>query len=121
MDFKTLGLSDVLSQSIKSVGYTQPTPVQEQAIPIILQGKDLIAGAQTGSGKTIAYCLPLLQELSYSKQNNPRILILVPTRELAIQIEESAEQYIQDLDVRTATAYGGVKINPQMMKCRPWR
>lgn len=122
MDFKTLGLSDVLLQSIKSVGYTQPTPIQEEAIPLILQGKDLIAGAQTGSGKTAAFLLPLIDRLhkgTLVKSNHVFSLILVPTRELAIQIEESAEEYIQDLDVRTTTAYGGVKINPQMMKCRP--
>lgn len=121
MTFSTLGLSEPLLRSITQQGYTTPTPIQTQAIPVILKGGDLLASAQTGSGKTAGFVLPLLERLSHrprAASNQASVLILAPTRELAAQLHESALQYGQHLNLRTAVVYGGVKINPQMMKLR---
>ena len=91
-NFNEINLNKQLKNAIKDLGFVNQTSIQEQTFSKILGGKDLVGIAQTGTGKTIAYCLPLLQELSYSKQNNPRILILVPTRELVAQVVETLEQ-----------------------------
>ena len=88
-NFNEINLNKQLKNAIEDLGFVNQTPIQEQTFSKILAGKDLVGVAQTGTGKTIAYCLPLLQELSYSKQNNPRILILVPTRELVAQVVEA--------------------------------
>ena len=115
--FDTLGLSEKLQKAATDNGYTRPTPVQEKVIPIIQVGKDLLAAAQTGTGKTAAFVLPLLNQIEKEptvyKPCSPRILILTPTRELAAQVSESIEALKGDCQVRVALAYGGAGINPQ--------
>ena len=122
MSFETLGLSAGLLRAIGEQGYTEPTPIQSKAIPIILGGKDVMAGAQTGTGKTAGFTLPLLQLLS----NDPikagrrpvRALVLTPTRELAAQVGDSVNTYGRHLPLKSAVVFGGVKINPQIDKLR---
>ncbi|GGI78316.1 DEAD/DEAH box helicase [Legionella impletisoli] len=121
MSFKALGLIDPLLQSISELGYQDPSPIQFQAIPAILRGKDVLASAQTGTGKTASFVLPILQKLvdkPRATSNRARILIVIPTRELAAQVHESILQYGHYLNFRSAVVFGGVKINPQMMKLR---
>jgi ATP-dependent RNA helicase RhlE len=122
MSFNTLGLSAELLRAIADQGYSQPTPVQRQAIPVILAGKDILAGAQTGTGKTAGFALPLLQRLSERSRpkgkNSVRALILTPTRELAAQVEESVASYGKYLSLASAAIYGGVKISPQIEQLR---
>jgi ATP-dependent RNA helicase RhlE len=123
--FTGLGLSAALTRAVTDAGYTVPTPVQAEAIPVILEGRDVLAGAQTGTGKTAGFTLPLLQRLSangnnsYSPARHPvRALILTPTRELAAQVEESVRTYGKHLPLRTTLVYGGVGINPQIHALR---
>lgn len=119
--FAHLGLADDLLRAIEDKGYTAPTPIQEQAIPAILEGRDVMAAAQTGTGKTAGFTLPLLQLLRPGKSaasNRCRALVLTPTRELAAQVGESVATYGQHMGMRSAVVYGGVKINPQMMALR---
>jgi ATP-dependent RNA helicase RhlE len=122
MSFFSLGLIDPLLRTLESLGYAAPTPIQAQAIPAVLAGRDLMAAAQTGTGKTAAFALPLLQRLtmegSQAASNSVRALVLVPTRELAEQVHQSFCAYGAGLPLRTFVAYGGVSINPQMMKLR---
>ncbi len=122
MSFDTLGLSTEILRAVSEQGYTEPTPVQSQAIPAVLQGGDLLAGAQTGTGKTAGFTLPLLQRLSgapASKGRRPvRALILTPTRELAAQVGESVSTYGKYLPLRSTVIFGGVKIGPQITKLR---
>lgn len=126
MTFSSFGLSKQLLLAVDEVGYSIPTPIQVQAIPAVLSGKDVMAAAQTGTGKTASYTLPLLQRLSSDatgsggsvKANHIRALVLAPTRELAVQIAESIAIYGRYLPLKSAVAYGGVSINPQMMKLR---
>ncbi|MFL6710039.1 MAG: DEAD/DEAH box helicase [Massilia sp.] len=121
MSFASLGLIDPLVRTLDALGYRTPTPVQAQAIPAVLAARDVMAAAQTGTGKTAAFALPILQMLTMSGQVSPncvRALVLVPTRELAEQVHESFRSYGAGLPLRTAVAYGGVSINPQMMKLR---
>ena len=118
MLFEKLGLRPEILAGIKIQGYTEPTPIQKQAIPVILNGRDILAGAQTGTGKTAAFTLPLLHILSgkQARGNAPRALVLTPTRELAAQVGESIKTYGHGLRMRTTTIFGGVGINPQI-KC----
>lgn len=119
--FNQLGLSEPILKAIAESGYTTPSPIQAQAIPVVLQGKDLMAAAQTGTGKTAGFTLPILQQLlkgERAKANQARVLILTPTRELAAQIGESVETYGRYLPFRSTVVFGGVKINPQMMTLR---
>jgi ATP-dependent RNA helicase RhlE len=123
--FAGLGLSAELTRAVAEQGYTQPTPVQAQAIPVILAGRDVLAGAQTGTGKTAAFTLPLLQRLSarangsFSPARHPvRALIVTPTRELAAQIEESVRAYGKHVPLRTTLVFGGMNINPQIAALR---
>lgn len=122
MTFLPLGLSTALLRSVAEQGYTVPTPIQQQAIPAILQGQDILASAQTGTGKTAGFTLPLLHRLSSasaSKSNRaPRALILAPTRELAAQIDDSVKTYGKYLSLRSAAIYGGVSIGPQIQTLR---
>ena len=122
MSFDTLGLRAELLRAVGDQGYTEPTPIQKKAIPAILQGKDVMAGAQTGTGKTAGFTLPLLQRLSETPlprgQRPVRALVLTPTRELAAQVGESVETYGRHLNLRSAVVFGGVKINPQIDKLR---
>lgn len=120
MAFSSLGLSEPLQRAVRARGYTTPTPIQSAVIPAVLRGHDVQASAQTGSGKTAAYVLPLLERLSQRGRERGRFtraLILVPTRELAVQVGESIRQYGRFLPepLKTLTVYGGVSINPQMM------
>ncbi len=121
MSFQALGLIAPLLQAIKEQGYDTPTPIQQQAIPAILNGRDVMAAAQTGTGKTAAFTLPLLQRLHSDKKTLPnhiRTLVLTPTRELAAQVGESVRDYGKHLPMRYAVVFGGVSINPQMMALR---
>ena len=116
MTFNALGLSDTLLQAVQQTGYTSPTPIQERAIPEILAGRDVMAAAQTGTGKTAGFTLPLLQLISgrpNRTRNTFRALILTPTRELAAQIEDSIQTYGAQENLRYGVVFGGVNINPQ--------
>src|SRR3974390_1236145 len=112
MSFSDLGLAPELLRALAERGYTQPTPIQSQAIPEILAGRDLLGGAQTGTGKTAAFVLPLLQRLA--SPGRLRALVLAPTRELAAQVAESARHYGHHTRLRVAVVFGGVNINPQI-------
>ncbi len=118
MSFKNLGLSEPILRAIAEEGYSKPTPVQEQAIPVILNNKDILAGAQTGTGKTAGFTLPLLQRLSEHAprqgKHHVRALILTPTRELAAQVGESVATYGKYLPFRSTVIFGGVGIKPQV-------
>src|SRR3990167_6814756 len=117
MCFKVLGLIEPLEKALKDSGYTEPTSIQRKAIPVILEGRDVLAAAQTGTGKTASFALPVLQKLSTTppaRSNHTYVLVLTPTRELANQVCESFIQYGRHLPSRTTVVYGGVKINPQM-------
>ncbi|MDI9243866.1 DEAD/DEAH box helicase [Marinobacter sp. CHS3-4] len=120
MSFSSLGLSEQLVRATTDQGYETPSPIQAQAIPAVLSGKDVMAAAQTGTGKTAGFTLPLLQRLSASPRagKGPRALILTPTRELAAQVHDSVALYSRYLPTKSAVVFGGVKINPQMMKLR---
>lgn len=123
MSFDSLGLNPDILRAVAEQGYQEPTPIQQQAIPAVLQGRDLMASAQTGTGKTAGFTLPLLQLLvsrePHVKGRRPvRALILTPTRELAAQIGENVREYSRYLNIRSLVVFGGVSINPQMMKLR---
>ena len=122
MSFDTLGLSAEILRAVTEQGYSEPTPVQRQAIPVILKGRDILAGAQTGTGKTAGFTLPLLQNLINHAQGKGqravRALILTPTRELAAQVEESVTCYGKYLPLKSTVIFGGVKINPQIATLR---
>lgn len=116
MTFSTLGLSDPLLQAVEELGYTKPTAIQEQAIPTILAGRDLLAASQTGTGKTASFVLPILQKLTGERKRRAkrlRALVLVPTRELAIQVENTIRQYGKYLSLRSMVMVGGVDSAPQ--------
>jgi len=121
--FSELGLTPALLDAIADTGYTEPTPIQAKAIPLVLAGGDLLAAAQTGTGKTAGFTLPLLQRLTQTHQGRPqpgkpRCLILTPTRELAAQIAESVKTYGKHLPLKSLVIFGGVNINPQRMALR---
>ncbi|WP_428356198.1 DEAD/DEAH box helicase [Methyloprofundus sp.] len=121
MSFAALNLSPEILQAISEKGYETPSPIQAEAIPAVLEGRDIMAAAQTGTGKTAGFTLPLLQLLSTGEHvnaNQVRALILTPTRELAAQVEESIASYGKHLPLRSTVVFGGVKINPQMMRLR---
>ncbi len=123
MSFASLGLSEALVRAIEAAGYTQPTPVQQRAIPAVLQGRDLMVAAQTGTGKTGGFALPILERLfpdghpDKSQRHGPRqprVLVLTPTRELAAQVHDSFKLYARDLHFVSACIFGGVGMNPQV-------
>jgi ATP-dependent RNA helicase RhlE len=118
--FNQLGLSADILRAVDEKGYTVPTPIQEQAIPVVLEGRDLLAGAQTGTGKTAAFTLPLLHRLQHGTVNRRRIraLVLVPTRELGAQVGESIRTYGRSLPFRSGVIYGGVSIRTQIDKLK---
>lgn len=121
MGFSKLGLSDSILKAVTQQGYDKPSPIQEKSIPVVLEGKDLMAAAQTGTGKTAGFTLPILQLLSKgkpAKSNQVRTLILTPTRELAAQVQKSVATYGRNLPLKSSVVFGGVKINPQMQKLR---
>ena len=121
--FASLGLADSLLRALDTAGYQHPTPIQAQAIPEVLNGHDLQAAAQTGTGKTAGFTLPILQRLSTSAaprpgNGRPRCLVLTPTRELAAQVHESVKTYGRNLKMRSMTIFGGVNMNPQIKALR---
>jgi len=121
MGFTSLGLSAQIQKAIAEKGYTEPSPIQAQAIPAVLSGEDVMAAAQTGTGKTAGFTLPILERLSGGnkpKPNQARTLILTPTRELAAQIYDNVEMYGKHLPLTSAVVFGGVKINPQISRLR---
>jgi ATP-dependent RNA helicase RhlE len=121
MSFKSLGLSDSLVKAVSKQGYDSPTPIQSKAIPLILEGKDVLASAQTGTGKTAGFTLPVLQLLSKykpSKQRKVRALVLTPTRELAAQVQQNVKDYGQFENLRSTVIFGGVSQKPQVSTLR---
>src|SRR6056297_1490817 len=123
MTFKDLEITPSILSALEDLGYTEPTPIQEQAIPKVLNRKDLIACAQTGTGKTAAFAVPMIQliqkiECDKNKPTTLRGLILTPTRELAIQIEESIRDYGKNTDVKHTVIYGGVKQHKQVARMK---
>lgn len=121
MSFSHLRLAEPILKALSDQNYHTPTPIQMQAIPVVLNGQDLLASAQTGTGKTASFTLPILHRLSTLPRvgaNKVRVLVLTPTRELAAQVQESIDKYGKYLTIRSAVVFGGVKINPQMMKLR---
>lgn len=114
MSFADLGLKPELLRAVDEKGYSVPTPIQAQAIPAVLAGGDVLAGAQTGTGKTAAFVLPILQKLGAAGGRAPRALVLTPTRELAAQVADSARTYGRYVGIRTVVVFGGVSINPQI-------
>jgi len=122
MPFRALNLSPQILQAVHDAGYTEPTPIQVAAIPPILAGHDLIGIAQTGTGKTAAFVLPILTMLAASMQNGQRrgtrVLVVAPTRELVVQIEENVRAYAKHLSLRMATVFGGVSERPQLEALR---
>ncbi|WP_434773251.1 DEAD/DEAH box helicase [Pseudomonas entomophila] len=122
MTFATLGLIEPLLRTLQQRDYTTPTPIQAKAIPAVLAGRDVMAAAQTGTGKTAGFALPVLQRLALEgdkvASNSIRALVLVPTRELAEQVHTSVREYAEHLPVSTYAVYGGVSLNPQMMRLR---
>ena len=122
MSFQNLGLSAELLRAVDEQGYKEATPIQQQAIPLVLEGRDVLAGAQTGTGKTAGFTLPLLQRLNETRsgeqKRHVRSLILTPTRELAAQVAESVSVYGRHLPFRSAVIFGGVSINPQIKQLR---
>lgn len=118
MDFSSFSFHPRIASGIQAAGYTQPTPIQEQAIPVALAGRDMIGVAQTGTGKTAAFMLPILQRLAERSENHVRVLVLSPTRELAEQIHQATRLLGKDLGVRSVPVYGGVKKKPQASALR---
>ncbi|MCO4799796.1 MAG: DEAD/DEAH box helicase [Colwelliaceae bacterium] len=121
MSFSSLALSSKILSALKKKGYKEPSPIQAKAIPAVLSGKDVMAAAQTGTGKTAGFTLPILELLSKGQKaraNHARALVLTPTRELAAQVGESVATYGAELPLTSAIVFGGVKINPQMMRLR---
>ena len=123
MSFDQLGLAPELLRAVDQQGYTEPTPVQRESIPHVLAGRDLLAGAQTGTGKTAAFVLPILQQLNQRRPTNtnvrsPRVLVLTPTRELALQVEESVRTYATTRPVASTVIYGGVGFDGQVSRLR---
>lgn len=121
MSFASLGLSAPILESVSKQGYSKPSAIQQEAIPAVLAGKDIMAAAQTGTGKTAGFSLPILERLSKGQRasaNQVRTLILTPTRELAAQVGDSVKTYGENVPLSSAIVFGGVKINPQMMRLR---
>ncbi|GGH78732.1 ATP-dependent RNA helicase RhlE [Filimonas zeae] len=113
MTFSELNLSAPLLKALDEMGYTTPTTIQQKAFSVIMSGQDVCGIAQTGTGKTLAYLLPCLRQLTYSKERNPQMLVLVPTRELVVQVVEAAQKLTAHMSLEVAGVYGGVNMNPQ--------
>ena len=118
MPFAALGLPATILKGVRAAGYTEPTPIQRQAIPLVLQGRDVIGAAQTGTGKTAAFVLPILTRLLEGRPQL-RALVLTPTRELAAQVETNARDYARFTPLRVGVVYGGVPLPPQERMLRP--
>ena len=113
MIFSELNINTPLLNALSDIGYEYPTPIQKEAFSVILSGKDMVGIAQTGTGKTFAYLLPILKQHKYSEQRNPRILIVVPTRELVLQVVKEAKSLTEYMNIRIAGVYGGTNMNTQ--------
>ena len=113
MSFRDLNLNNALYNALDDLGFTNPTPIQEEAFGLVASGKDVVGIAQTGTGKTFAYMLPILRDLKFSKQDNPRVIVLVPTRELVVQVVDEIEKLAKYINIRVLGVYGGVNINQQ--------
>src|SRR5687767_5980267 len=118
MTFADFGLRPGLLRALNEKGYAAPTPIQSQAIPAVLAGRDVLAGAQTGTGKTAAFVLPALHTLETARGRAPRALVLTPTRELAAQVAQNAREYGKYAGLRTCVIFGGVSITPQIHSMR---
>lgn len=118
MNFTELGLSKRVATALEGFGFTEPTEIQKQTIPVILSGRDLMASAETGSGKTAAYALPILQMIKGSSERKPRVLVLVPTRELAMQVQSQFERFSDNSGMRSVTVYGGTGYEKQTRQLR---
>ena len=112
--FAALGLEASLLTTLETLGYEEPTPIQREAIPPLLTGRDLLGQAATGTGKTAAFTLPLLQRIAHSARRHPSALILVPTRELAMQVSEAVQRYGKEMRISVLAVYGGQSIVPQL-------
>ncbi|HUX32911.1 MAG TPA: DEAD/DEAH box helicase, partial [Gemmatimonadaceae bacterium] len=117
LTFAALGLSEPVLRAVTDAGYTEPTPIQAQAIPLILQGRDIMGLAQTGTGKTAAFTLPIIDRFVGGPRRT-RALVLTPTRELCVQVEESVRKYAKYADLDVFPVYGGVPVDPQQQKLR---
>ncbi|MBC7486377.1 MAG: DEAD/DEAH box helicase, partial [Cytophagaceae bacterium] len=113
MTFKELNLSNALLNALDDLGYAQPTTIQEKGFSVMMSGKDVVGIAQTGTGKTLAYLLPCLRQLKFAKDGLPQILILVPTRELVVQVVEEVKKLTTYMEVRVGGVYGGTKVDTQ--------
>ncbi|WP_405571838.1 DEAD/DEAH box helicase [Winogradskyella sp. Asnod2-B02-A] len=113
MTFQDLNLNTPLYNALDDLGFTTPTPIQEESFNVVASGKDVVGIAQTGTGKTLAYMLPILRNLKYSQQDNPRVLVLVPTRELVVQVVSEIEKFSKYINNRVLGVYGGTNINTQ--------
>ena len=113
MTFQDLNLNTPLYNAIEDLGFNKPTPIQAESFNVVASGKDVVGIAQTGTGKTFAYMLPILRHLKYSRQDNPRVLVLVPTRELVVQVVEEIEKMSKYINNRVLGVYGGTNINTQ--------
>ena len=113
MTFQDLNLNTPLYNALDDLGFTTPTPIQAKSFNVVAGGKDVVGIAQTGTGKTFAYMLPILKNLPFSKQENPRVLILVPTRELVVQVVNEIEKLSKYINTRVLGVYGGTNINTQ--------
>ena len=113
MTFHDLNLNTPLYNALDDLGFTTPTPIQAESFNVVASGKDVVGIAQTGTGKTLAYMLPILRNLKYSKQDNPRVLVLVPTRELVVQVVNEIEKFSKYINNRVLGVYGGTNINTQ--------
>ena len=111
--FKDLNLTKQLINALNDIGFESPTPIQEKAFPVIMSGKDAVGIAQTGTGKTFAYLLPILRQLTFSEQRQPRVLIVVPTRELVVQVVDEVAKLSKYMQARCVGVYGGGNINIQ--------
>ena len=118
--FKELNLSNQLQYAIDDMGFEHPTPIQAEAFNVVRSGRDVVGIAQTGTGKTFAYMMPILRDLKFSKQVNPRVLVLVPTRELVLQVVEEIEKLAEYINVRVLGVYGGTNINTQKIIPLPY-
>jgi len=115
--FENLPLTKQLRNAIEELGFSKPTPIQEQSFPVVRSGADVVGIAQTGTGKTLAYMLPILQDIKFQKIDTPRVLVLVPTRELVLQVAERIEEFAKYMNVRVVGVYGGTNINTQKKAC----
>ena len=118
MEFQTFNFHPQVAAGVKAAGYTKPTPIQEQAIPVVMQGRDVMGLAQTGTGKTAAFALPILHRLMQGERGRVRVLVVAPTRELAEQINEAIGQLGRQTRLKSITVYGGVGVNPQIEKLK---